>query len=434
MHTVEPTDGMIITQNTVFEPGIYVLPRGITIAADGVTVNGNGALLMGHERAGSGITVEGHDNVTLKNLCVQEFYHGIAACHCRKLTITGCRITSTAEVPASTVFLDIWLDADHAYGGGILLHDVVDGRVVENDFQHQMNGLLTYNCRDLLVRGNRANYCSGFGFHLYGTNDSHFEDNMADFCCRYQPRGPRTGHMGADAAGFLIVHGACGNTFRRNDARMGGDGFFLAGLTPQGEHVGCNDNLFEKNDGSYSPNIAFEATFSSGNVYRDNIANACNYGFWLGFSSRGVIENNQITGNRQAGIGTENGFGFEVRDNTFRDNAHGVLLWSKHIPQFAQAVPDNDTSHHWIIEGNTFAGNRKAIRIAADQDHGTRPLDPSGKWGRPAPCPRDHVVRGNTIEGSVIGVELVGAESSTLEDNQFQDNVQDVEERDSHSA
>ena len=102
-----------------------------------------------------------------------------------------------------------------------------------------MCGLLTHHCRDLLVNDNTACYCSGFGFHLYGTSYSVFEDNTADFCCRYEPRGPRAGHMGADAAGFLLVHSACWNVFRRNSARMSGDGFFLAGLTPKGKLVGA---------------------------------------------------------------------------------------------------------------------------------------------------------------------------------------------------
>lgn len=423
---VEPTDGMVIIQNTVFKPGVYVLPRGLTVDADGVTVDGNGAFLMGQGRTGSGIFVEGRANVTLKNLRIQEYYHGIAAQHCRKLTIAGCQITSTAELPPNTAFLDIWQDVDHTYGGGILLHAVTESRVLENDLQHQMCGLLTYHCRDLQVRGNVANYCSGFGFHLYGTGYSVFENNTADFCCRYEPRDPRVGHMGADAAGFLIVHGACWNVFRRNNARMSGDGFFLAGLTPQGKHVGCDDNTFEENDGSYSPNIAFEATFGSGNTYRDNIANACNYGFWLGFSRHGTLEHNQMIGNRQAGTAVENGFGFDVRDNTFEANTHGILLWSKHIPAFAKAVPDNDTSYEWTIEDNTFTGNRTAIRIAADQDHGVRPLDPSGRWGQPAPRPHDHVIRRNAITGSVIGVELVDAEATTLTENQFHDNIRDI--------
>ena len=177
------------------------------------------------------------------------------------------------------VFLDIWLPADKAYGGGILLWEVSNSRLTENDLSHQMNGLLTYNCRDLTVIGNLANYCSGFGFHLYNTCDSLFEDNYADFCCRYEPRGERYGHIGADAAGFLIVYSSCRNVFRSNYARLGGDGFFLAGLTPDFKPVGCDDNLFESNDGSFSPNIAFEATFSRGNRYLNNFANHCNYGY-----------------------------------------------------------------------------------------------------------------------------------------------------------
>ncbi len=426
MPLVEPIDGMVITEDTTFKAGVYVLPRGLSVEADGVTVDGNGALLVGQGRTGSGVFVEGRANVTLKNLRIQEYYHGIAAQHCRELTVAGCRITATAELPPNTAFLDIWQDADHAYGGGIWLRAVTESRILENDLQHQMCGLLTYQCRDLQVRGNVANYCSGFGFHLYGTGYSVFESNSADFCCRYEPRGPRAGHIGADAAGFLIVHGACWNVFRRNSAHMSGDGFFLAGLTPKGKLVGCDDNAFEENDGSYSPNIAFEATFSSGNTYRDNIANACNYGFWLGFSSHGTLEHNQMIGNRQAGIAVENGFSFDVRNNTFQDNAHGVLLWSKHIPAFAKVVPDNNTSYDWTIEDNTFTGNRTAIRVAADQDHGIRPLDPSGRWGQPAPRPHDHVILRNAIKDGVIGVELVDAEGTTLTENQFHGNVRDV--------
>ncbi len=139
-----------------------------------------------------------------------------------------------------------------------------------------------------------------------------------------------------------------------------------------------------------------------------------------------MLEHNEMIGNRQAGIAAENGFGFDVRDNAFQDNAHGVLLWSKHIPMFTKAVPDNDTSYDWIIENNAFTGNRKALRIAADQDHGIRPLDPSGRWGQPAPRPHDHSICRNVIKGSVVGIELVDAEATTLAENQFHGNVRDV--------
>src|SRR5438046_449149 len=197
---VTPTDGMAIREDTSLAPGVYHLPRGIRIEADGVTLDGSGALLIGSEREGRGVSLEGRSGVTIRHL--------------------------------------------------------------------------------------------------------------------RRPGGLRYGHMGADAAGFLVVRASCRNTFRCNTARLGGDGFFLAGLSPDGEKLGCDDNLFEENDGSLSPNIAFEATFCRGNVFRDDYADRCNYGFWLGFSWDAVVESNGIVGDRQAGVRGEDGHGIEVGGKT----------------------------------------------------------------------------------------------------------------------
>ncbi len=412
-----PTDGMVIEQDTVFKQGVYYLPNGIVMGTDNITLDGNGAVLVGKKRNGPGVTLERYNGVTIKNLKLREYEYGIRAYHAEGLTISGCQITSTREEPPNTLFLDIWLPAEQAYGGGILLRNVTDSHITGNDLQHQMNGLLTYQCQRLTVKGNIANYCSGFGFHLYATSNSLFEDNYADFCCRYHPRGERAGHMGADAAGFLIVSGSCKNVFRRNYARMGGDGFFMAGLNPRYEFAGCDDNRFEENDASYSPNIGFEATFCQGNRFVNNYANYCNYGFWLGFSQGCVLEDNMVMHNAQAGIAVENGYGFRVRRNTFEDNEHGILLWSKHVPAFDKVVPKNSTSYDWLIEDNTFIHNGKGIRIAADQDHGIRPYEGS------APRPHDHVIRKNRIEGSRVGVELVNCGRNVVEDNVMHGNV-----------
>ncbi len=416
--TITPTDRMGIDRDTTLAPGVHDLPAGLVIAADGIKLDGNGALLVGRDGQGCGLRIEGHANVTVKNLRLARYYHGIHARDCHGLTIRDCQVHGTAEIPWNTIFLEIWKGAGDAYGGGILLEGTSDSLIAGNDLSHQMAGLYAYHCNRLAVRENIANYCSGWGFHLFQTCDSLYEKNYADFCCRWEPRGERTGHMGADAAGFLIVHGSCRNIFRGNLARMGGDGFFLAGLTPAFEPVGCDDNLFEQNDGSWSPNIAFEATFSRGNIYRDNHANHCNYGFWLGFSRDGVLEDNQVNGNRRAGIATENGVGFRVSGNTFQSNSHGILLWSKRIPAFENALPENDTSRDWLIEGNGFDGNAKAIRIAADQNHGIRPLPPAGEWGLPAPLPRRHVIRRNRFEHNPVDFDFVGVEEPLLEGNE----------------
>ncbi|MFN3652967.1 MAG: nitrous oxide reductase family maturation protein NosD [Armatimonadota bacterium] len=422
---VVPTDGMSIREDTVLAPGVYHLPDGIRIEADGVTLDGNGALLVGADRQGRGVQLEGRAGVTIRNLKLRDYYHGVHARGCRELLLEGSQITATAEVHPNTIFLDIWLGPEEAYGGAVLLWEVTDSRVEGNDLQHQQNGLLTYFCDRLTVARNQVNYNSGYGIHLFQTCDSRFEENSADFCCRFEPRegGLHYGHMGADATGFLAVHGSSRNVFRRNTARLGGDGFFLAGLSPEGRKLGCDDNLFEENDGSLSPNIAFEATFCRGNVFRGNYADRCNYGFWLGFSWDTTIEGNRMIMNRQAGIAVENGHGFRVTGNRFQGNGHGILLWTHYVEKFAGLFPESMTSYDWTIEENTFTRNGKGIRIAADQDHGIRPL-PEERCGREETRPRGHTLRKNDIQDNRVGIELFRADGTVVEQNLLNANVE----------
>lgn len=414
-----PSDNMVISEDTTFSTGVYLLPKGIRIERNDITLDGNGAVLVGENFSGCGIFASYRDNITIKNISLQGYRWGVRVEDSNKLAISNCDIKATHEITANTIFLDIWIQASDTYGSGILLQNVNRGQILDCDLSHQMNGLLSYDCDALEVKNNLANYCSGWGFHLNHTSNSLFENNTADYCCRYEPRGKRKGHMGADSAGFLIVNHSCNNKFLGNNARMGGDGFFLAGMNPDYEPVGCDNNLFEDNDASFSPNNAFEATFSTGNIFRSNIANNSNYGFWLGFSRDGMIEDNQILGNRQAGIAVENGINFTVRNNQISNNRHGILLWSKHVSTLEKGLPENTTSLNWRIEHNTFTGNQKAIRIAADQDHGVRPLPASGELGFPAPKPENHLIMFNKFEQNFHPIEEINTLHTTNESNEF---------------
>jgi parallel beta-helix repeat protein len=427
---------MVIRESCRLADGVFVLPTGMRIGAPGITLDGGSATLVGAGRRGAGVTLDGADGVTLRGLRVAGFEHGIRASNAEGLSIEACEVWATAEVESNTIFLDIWRGPDNPYGSGILLDRVRASRVADCMLQHQQNGLLTYGCRNLEVRANNASYNSGFGFHLYATCDSVFEANCADYCCRFEPRegGRHFGHMGADAAGFVAVMGSSRNTFRGNAARLGGDGFFLAGLGPDGKPCGCDDNLFEGNDGSLSPNIAFEATFCRGNTFKDNHADRCNYGFWLGYSWDTIIAGNRMVMNRQAGIAVENGHGFRVEGNTMQANGHGVLIWTGHVPSFAALYPDSTTSHDWDIEGNVFTRNGKGIRIAADQDHGIRPAHYADGAAPPDPSvlrPRRHRIVGNDIQDNRVGIELHRADETTVERNILNRNVEaDIREDD----
>ena len=417
-------DELRINKNTQLEPKIYLLPDGISIDADNVTLDGNNATIIGTNKTNQGIKVSGRKNVTIKNLRLLNYYHGISVQSSSGIEIASCTVAQTAEIPSNTLFLDIWKPADSAYGGGIFLHEVTDANVHDNDLQHQMNGVLSYQCKRLNVTNNLANYCSGFGFHLFETCDSLFANNYADYCCRYY-LSENASYLGADATGFLIVYKSCNNLFQKNFARLGGDGFFLAGLTPSGLDVGCNRNVFEENDASYSPNNAFEGVFSKGNIYRHNRASHSNYGFWLGFSSDCTLTDNQIYSNRQAGIAVENGVHFEVTGNDIQNNNHGILLWTRFY-DFLKNVPNmNVTSQDWLIERNRLIGNKKGIRIAANQNHGIRPLENE----KSPVLPKDHRIQNNEIRENIIGIELDQTEATQMNGNILRNFVTDVDDQ-----
>jgi parallel beta-helix repeat protein len=419
-------NGLTIHKDTRLEPKVYLLSEGITLDSDNVTLDGRGATIIGTGKAASqGINISGRKNIVIKNLRVLNYYHGISVKKSTEIEISHCSFTLTTEIQANTLFLDIWKPATDSYGGGIFLEQVMDASIHDNDLQHQMNGLLSYQCKRLNVTNNLANYCSGFGFHVFETCDSTFANNYADYCCRYYLSNASS-HLGADAAGFLIIYKSCNNVFRKNFARLGGDGFFLAGLTPDGIDVGCNNNLFEENDASYSPNNAFEGVFSKGNIYRNNKANHSNYGFWLGFSSDCTLKDNQIYNNRQAGIAVENGVNFKVMNNDIQNNTHGILIWTRSY-DFLKKVPAmNGTSRDWLIEGNRLFQNKKAVRIAANQDHGIRGLNEESQSSIP---PTNHVLQNNQIRGNIIGVELEKAKETQMNQNTLDNLLANVDEK-----
>src|SRR5512141_1989976 len=160
---VIPEDGMIIMNDTTFAPGVYYLPHGIEIGADHVTLDGNGALLIGDSLQGQGVTITQKTGVTVRNLLVERYYHGLWVNASANVRVLNCAVTRTHEVAGPDVFLDVWLDRSHAYGGGIFMSGVIDGAVLDNDVQHQQNGILLYGCNKIEVSRNNASYNSGYG-------------------------------------------------------------------------------------------------------------------------------------------------------------------------------------------------------------------------------------------------------------------------------
>jgi parallel beta-helix repeat protein len=433
---VTPEDGMVIERDTTLQPGIYYLPNGLFIAEDNVTLDGNGALIIGKDFNGRGVRVNQRLGVTVKNIRVERFYHGIWINASANVRVEHCHVTRTHELPSPDTFLDVWLPRDEAYGGGIFLSGVKDSFVTNNDVQHQQSGIMLYGCNNVEVTRNNASFNSGYGMLLFESSQNLVEDNVADFCCRVYASNPNsdTYDNGADAAALVMMCNSSQNIVRRNRLRSGGDGVFLGGFHKDQVKVPCNDNLFELNDGSYSPNIAFEATFSQCNVFRNNRADNCAYGFWLGWSSETTVQGNSVKGNRIAGVAIEHGHHNTIGSNAFERNGTGVQLWvnsdgNRGSGLFRQFFPDCAESYETEVSGNSFTHNDFAVRGWTERpstpaDASLRSESASAQDALPTQHCHHFRVTGNTMSDNRVGVQFERVRESAIQGNRIAGNLE----------
>lgn len=433
---VVPSDGMVISEDTQLAPGVYVLPQGIRLAANHITLEGEGALIVSGQATGVGIQADGCSDVTVRGLSISGFYHGIRMDNCANVVIEDVTVRNTAEIEGIDTFLYLWQALEEAYSGAILLNNVAGGLIRGCDLQHQMNGIQLYSCKNLTVEKNNASFNSGWGVYLSTTTDSVVQDNQLDFCNRVYRR-PDDGsvRVEADAAGIVLVQGSSRNQFLRNSCLCGGDGIFVAGYRHPGDINPCNDNLFEENDCRLSPNNAIESTFSRGNIFRRNDCSRSNYGFWMGFSWDNVIEDNTIEFNRWAGIAAEHAFDFTIRNNRIRLNGEGVKLWTRGgavVPYWkGYEVTYNMTLEDNLFEQNTlgfsgYTGDETSAANCHDY-HLRNNVFRDNRVGASFRRVDDSTLVGNTFAQNVeAALRLTGEPGVEVRDNTFTDNARDV--------
>lgn len=408
---VIPVDGMVITEDTKFEPGVYPLQKGITIGASGVSIVGEGVLLVDATRKGVGIHAVNVGGISVKGIATSGFYHGIRFDHCQDVTVDSVRIRDTAEIEGIDTFLYLWLPIEQVYSGAILLNDVKGGVVRNCDAQHQMNGILLYRCEQVTVENNNASFNSGWGVYMSGCNENTIQDNRLDFCNRVYRR-PENGsiRVEADASGIVMVISSCRNKILRNSCLCGGDGIFVAGCTPDGNRTSCDDNLFEDNDCRLSPNNAIESTFSRGNIFRRNDCSRSNYGFWMGYSWDNIVEDNHVEFNRWAGMAIEHAHGFVIRNNRILSNGEGIRLFTRGGDILKQ-WPGWEVSFDFLIENNQIEKNTIGF-------NGYTGAEIVGQNGR------DYRIQANTFQDNRIGAKFFRIDDSHLSDNAFIGNVE----------
>ncbi len=424
LHVALTTDDTVIMQSCIIEITSVIEDANrngvIHIKSDDVTVQFRpGSVLRGakdgtlwNQLGGIGIRVDGHRNVTLKNLRVHGFKNGVVASHADGLVIDGGdysdnyrqRLQSTPEAENGADWLYPHSNDEtkwrEQYGGAVCVESSTNVTICGVRVRRGQNGIILDRVNASVVYDNDCSFLSGWGLALWRSSGNRITRNAFDFCVRGHVEGVY--NRGQDSAGILCFEQCNDNVFAENSATHGGDCFFgfaghdaigekwmrrerdrlrketgrkdvddlikvPAGLAATMSALGCNRNLLIENDFSYSPAHGIEMTFSEGNQFiRNRLVENAICGVWGGYSSGSVIAENEFTGNGGMAYGLERGaINMEhaadnlIVRNRFLNNKCGIHLWWDDDGALLK-YPGVVGTEKGVV-GNVIAGNRFEI-------------------------------------------------------------------------
>lgn len=358
---------IVVTKDITLDKGATLNAR-IVVKASHVTIDGNGATLVGSGTigdtktlgdAGIAISIEGCTNVTVKNVKAKGFAVGLKASDASALRVEGCDFSDNYHNPA------------HGWGelparGGIILTRVSESTFVKNKANRVWDGISLTDCDDNLISDNDFSYCSNVCAKLWHSSRNRLLNNNLSYGIRID-RAKGEVHA-RDSTSVLIETGSDDNYWYRNDATHGGDGIFvrvLNGWVSRG-------NVFVENDTSYANNNCVES-WSPGNTYIRNKANHGSYGFWLGGSDQTRLVGNEAAHNglatgyhnapepgfKHGGIVCVNGPGthFVLDGNHTHHNAGGGIVFRGDLGSKGK----NWRIRHWVIQNNRSHDNEWGV-------------------------------------------------------------------------
>ena len=385
--------GMVIDRSITVRPGTYRIDApedlskpAITVRANNIIVDFNGATLLGSPRAadpdtmaGVGILVDGSSHVTIKNAVVRGYKVAILARRSPELHITHNdlsynwkqRLYSGIEKESLVDWMsyhdnerDEWL----RYGAAMYLSQCDRAEIDHNAAVQGQNGLMVTSSSGLKIWNNTFQFLSAIGIGLYRVTGSTIMHNKIDWCVRGYSHGFY--NRGQDSAGLLMYEQSSHNHVAFNSITHGGDGLFLwAGRsTMETGKGGANDNEFYRNDFSHAVANGIEATFSRNRFIANRIEDSW-HGVWGGYSYDSVWQENRFARNAE-GIAIEHGQRNTIDGNTFDGDEIGIRLWQNPSQDPDWGYPKNreTKSHGYEIFRNTFRNNKTALQIKDTAD------------------------------------------------------------------
>ena len=277
----------------------------IVIERDNVVVDGAGYTLQGTGN-GTGIELSGRNNITIRNVKIKEFYHGIALYHSSSVSIYGNEIEENS--PSSP-------RAD-----GIYLVESTNNIMFQNNITNNGDGieLVAHSSNNHILQNNITNNYEGIDLWYSSHNTilrNEITANNWDGIEIFQSVNNTisTNNVAANFYDGIKIHNSSHNTILGNNITNNGDGIELVAHSSN-NHIlqnnitnnmhgidlkdSSNLNTIFKNDITKNRS-AVQLADSSNNTVSENHIAAINHGFYLDvWSSNNTFYANKIANSR----------------------------------------------------------------------------------------------------------------------------------------
>eukprot|EP01105_Mastigella_eilhardi_P005835 TRINITY_DN17538_c0_g1_i1.p1 TRINITY_DN17538_c0_g1~~TRINITY_DN17538_c0_g1_i1.p1 ORF type:complete len:481 (-),score=119.20 TRINITY_DN17538_c0_g1_i1:59-1501(-) len=410
---VTPYDGMKISKSMTFQPGTYVMKEGISIVADGVILDMNGAVLEGTGYRNQGVLIAKHANVTVMNGVLRSYFYGVVVQYAQDVTFYNMDCSNNYVDPDSRgkdpPGLDINCLPDLTdktnLGGGFFLQNVSAASLSKCNASNNENGFDLFYVESSTLQYCTASSVTGWGVHLHASNDNFITNGQFNHCWRT--------NLG-DAAGVLLAMGSCRNTVTNNEVTECAEGFLI------GNQFGWpnNDNTVTHNNFSNAEDNAVIATFSVGNTFAWNDLSYSRVGIGLDYSHDGnIIQGNRLEG-CHVGVQIDHGQRNIIIDNTFLSNHDDAIFLhtdlKDHFP--ATSFPnlglpiDHTLSTGYTVERNHIESLGWCVHLMATTDSVVRDNLIGSSPANPWTCLADEDCTGTVFayDPPQKGVNIVG--------------------------
>ena len=257
---VFPVDGMVVNDDTIFCPGTYPIPSGISISRAGVTLECMETVLQG-EHAGTGIDINSGE-VTVKGCCLEDYDKGIwSEYHNDDVTLENNTIINTAAAIALIECQGNNVIGNTVVGGYIRGHNANYSHFERNNIVNPAgNGFSMHKINNNTFVNNVVNNCSS-GFYLYDSalRYNEFRNNTVENCIY----------------GFQFRHGVTDNLFIYNKLINNTAGVYHGQWAGTGSNNTFSFNLFKNNQ------YGIDFYLDNNAIITDNLFLGNNQGIYL---------------------------------------------------------------------------------------------------------------------------------------------------------